>query len=65
MNKAEKVMKGIAIILKYNKKAGVCAEHDEFFCGHDIGEMSDEDDEAMNHLGWDWDDDIRSWKIYT
>ena len=64
MGKAEKIMKGIAIILKYDADADTCAEHDEFFCGHGVYDaMTPEDAAAMENLDWDYEDG--SWKINT
>ena len=63
MRKAEKIMRGIEIILKYDSNADVCAAHDEIFCGHWTYEkMSDDDKVKMDALGWEISVD-ESWRM--
>lgn len=57
-----KVLAGLQIIAKYDEDFDTCAEHDELYAGVGI-EMSDEDQKAMNEIGWRWDGE--SWRVFT
>lgn len=68
MGNAEKIMRGIAIILTYDPEADASASHDEIFCGHGIcgeGKMSPEDALMMVNLDWDFSSASGSWRFDT
>lgn len=61
-----KIIEGLQIIQK-SKPAKVSdyhfrAEHDEIFVGSLEWEMSDEDKNRMEELGWDADEDADGWR---
>lgn len=63
----QQIHDGLAILLKYEPDGGdVCAEHDEFFAGHiPPDKMSTVDLDSLAILGWRWDADVESWRLFT
>jgi hypothetical protein len=47
-------------------KHGVCAEHDELYAGETPPEDLTEDQRhALEQWGWDWDEQIGSWRRFV
>lgn len=60
------IIKGLQLIQKSKPEMGIDyhfrAEHDEIFAGSIEWEMSDEDKEEMEELGWEMNEDIDGWR---
>jgi hypothetical protein len=56
----EKVLRGLEIFHRYEEK-DIAWKDDELFAG---GEVSDEDKETLQALGWHWDDEYDCWYIW-
>ena len=57
-----KVSQGLQILLKYDPKGSIAAEHDTIFAsGPSPEEASSEDVTRLEELGWHWDRSVDSW----
>ena len=62
MSRAQQLIEGLQILLKYDPELEVVAEHDEIFAGHEIETVHDEDEQRLEELGWTWDHEVPAWK---
>jgi len=71
VSKLESVHAGLSIILKYKDKTPawesyINCDGEKIYAGECIGiEMSDEDHDKMENLGWFEDEDRGSWYIHV
>lgn len=68
MAKATDVAAGIMIVCRYEPAAVTGAEHDRIYVGGLPSQpdyMSDLDRRDMAHFGWEWEEEVRSWRRFT
>lgn len=63
----KEVVDGLTILMKYSPKGGVCAEHDIICAAPSVAkdDLSEEDQVAMERLGWHFDEDAGSWARFV
>lgn len=67
MAKLSTIRMGLNIFSKYDKNDTSCAaEHDVFYAGETPPEeISEEDKETLEDLGWGWDKGFNCWYHFT
>lgn len=62
----KKIYEGLQILLKYEPEGGMSAEHDEVFAdGPSPANMSAEDVEKLEELGWRFQPEFDSWRAFV
>lgn len=65
MDKFEQIVKGMTILKKYGD-LGICAEHDSIYAGpDDYADVTKEDKEALDTIGWFEDEESNRWMLYV
>jgi hypothetical protein len=64
MARADEILKGLQILIKYNPKGWCDAQHDVLY-GPEVENISDEDKQALLQLRWLYDASVDSWYVFT
>lgn len=61
-----KVLEGLRILLKYQPRSDVAAEHETIYAGGPVpDQLSEEDRVDLTNLGWAYDTQQTSWRKFT